>query len=109
PTSEMSESLILLYPPRGNPYLKQVKLRLQKRKSLNVVDADSPKHILEQIQSAGSAVLFICIRDFAELKLALKCLVKLKDSIRNRSIRVLGVTDLDDPRVMTLMKGRGCM
>jgi hypothetical protein len=36
-------------------------------------------------------------------------LVTLKDSIQDRSLRVLGVTEMEDPRVVTLLKGRGCL
>lgn len=109
PASLANESLVMLYPTQGNPYLQQVKLRLEKRKTLQVVEAASPNHISETIQNIGSGLLFICVRNFQDLKLVSKCLTELKGVIRDRSLRVLGVTDLDDPRVHSLLKGRGCM
>ena len=108
PTSDKSESLIFLYPNRGSPYLEQVKIRLQKRKALEVVEAESPAHISESILLTGSGVLFVCVQNFRDLKLVLKCMNELKPLIQDRSLRVLGVIEMNDPRATRLLKGRGC-
>jgi len=108
PAADKSESLIFLYPSRGSPYLEQVKMRLQKRKALEVVEAESPAHIAESILMAGSGVLFVCVQDFRDLKLVLKCMAELKPLIQDRSLRVMGVTEMDDPRATRLLKARGC-
>ena len=58
---------------------------------------------------SSSALLFLCVRNFRELKVILKTLRRMQGLIQTDALRVIAMTDMEDPRTASLLKGRGCI
>src|ERR1700756_1390040 len=108
PSAADGENLVFLYPPKSNPYLQQVKLRLKSRKSLQVMEALSANQIMNEVERSGSGLLFLGIRTNDDLTRVLKCLKDLQGLIQTNALRVLALTDIETPRALMLLRGRGC-
>ncbi len=106
--TQQDQSLVLLYPADGDPYLDKMKRLLQKRQTCEVHEMASADAILKDVAQAGAALLFLSIREVTELKPALQCLSQLQSLIQSNSLIVHVITDVSEESVLTLLRARGC-
>jgi hypothetical protein len=100
---------VLLYRFSKNPYLQQIKMRLSARDTLHVREATFTQEIITAIENSASGLVLLSIQNLSDLRQVSKTLRKLKHLIGKSELRILALSDLEDPRAAALLKGRGCV
>jgi hypothetical protein len=100
---------VLLYRFSKNPYLQQIKMRLSARDTIRVREATFAQDIISEIETSSSGLVLLSVQNIPDLKQVSKTLRKLKYLIDSSEVRIFALSDLDDPRVIKLLKGRGCV
>jgi len=90
-----------------NDYLKQVKLRLQKKQMIHLLETDEASYALGEIMRFQAGVFFFCIRTQQEFLSVHSILTELLPLIEAGDLRVIGACDLEDSEVLKVLKQMG--
>jgi hypothetical protein len=90
-----------------NDYLKQVKLRLQKKQMIHLLETDEASYALGEIMRFQAGVFFFCIRTQQEFLSVHSILTELLPLIESGDLRVIGACDLEDSEVLKVLNQIG--
>lgn len=112
PTGGASQlkSLVILFAQSGpsKEYLQQIEKMLQGESEIEIAFASAGKEASALVQKRGRALLIFNVRGKADLTEALNGLAEWGGLIKGKSLRVIGISDLNHPQVASVLMKRGC-
>jgi hypothetical protein len=88
--------VVLTHPFEKNDYLRQVKLRLDRKHSLYLFESVNSAFISSEISRFQAGALFFCVRNERDFEMVKQTLGELKRYIEEKALHPIGVCDLDD-------------